>query len=154
VKVAECFLDSGRPPIVASAAAGGILTSKPHGPVLADFGSGQKTAYNAPMSRRFQFSLQNMKILLLTSVIFVAVTGCDNRSSRTTSEAEWEAEYRKRVDAQMEESGRQIRRVTTQQDVQAEQNERFDKLLDRWEKQAKRQEAILDAQEKQLGIKN
>jgi type IV pilus biogenesis protein CpaD/CtpE len=101
----------------------------------------------------FWFMLQTMKTLLLASLIFVAAAGCGNRSSRTISDAEWDAEYRKRHDAQMEEVERQTRRVTTQQDLQAEQNERFDKLIDRWEKQAKRQEAILDAQEKQLGIK-
>ena len=108
---------------------------------------------NGPMCRWFQFNLQNMKTLLLASLIFVSATGCENRSSRTTSDAEWDAEYRKRTDAQVEEIDRQIRRVNTQQDLQAEQTERYDKLLERWERQSKRQEAILNAQEKQLGIK-
>jgi thiamine biosynthesis lipoprotein ApbE len=101
-----------------------------------------------------------MKTLLFASVICVAIVGCDNRPSRTTSEDKWEAEYRKRSEAQMEEYERQTRRATTFQDLQAEQNERlekqnerYEKLLDQWEKNAKRQEAILDAQEKQLGIK-
>ncbi|HVX12643.1 MAG TPA: hypothetical protein VHC22_15795 [Pirellulales bacterium] len=111
----------------------------------------------SPMTRRIRFGFQSMKTWLLAAaicaaVICVAIAGCDKRSSRTTSDAEWYAGHRKQTDAQMEQIDRQIRRATTQQDLQAEQNERFDKLLDRWEKQADRQEAILDAQEKQLGI--
>lgn len=94
-----------------------------------------------------------MKTLLLTSLIFVAVTGCDNRSSGTPFDAEWEAEYRKQIEDQMEVYERQARRVTTQLDLQTEQNERIDKLLDRWERQADRRDALLDAEEKQLGIK-
>jgi hypothetical protein len=94
-----------------------------------------------------------MRELLFLSTICLAITGCNNRSARTSSNANWEAEYRKRIEAQMDEYERQTRRVTTFQDLQSEQNERYEKLLDRWEKQVNRQDAILDAQEKQLDIK-